>query len=265
MVKRTLWEGAGIGIELSKFGPSEKHPVHADRHSRITFVLSGQFWEVTDIGGVSVAEGDVLFKSRNVRHEDQFDDSGVRLASVVFRTDERCPLERCGLERLWTVKRSAEYLRSYVSILEASFANDGQAIEAAVADLLSFERDPRRSCARPPSWLKRLKLDLEAASLATINVARRARDAGVHPVHASRLFRQLFSVSITEHALYHCVRGAIAMFGRKPMDLSEIAVSAGFYDQSHMTRVFGRVTGKTPGRYRNLTAQAIARCEGDIG
>jgi len=38
--------------------------------------------------------------------------------------------------------------------------------------------------------------------------------------------------------------------------LSEIALAAGFYDQSHMTRVFRRVTGRTPGAHRTLLAAA---------
>jgi AraC family transcriptional regulator len=33
--------------------------------------------------------------------------------------------------------------------------------------------------------------------------------------------------------------------------LSEIALSAGFADQSHFTRVFRRATGLTPARFRD--------------
>jgi AraC family transcriptional regulator len=36
--------------------------------------------------------------------------------------------------------------------------------------------------------------------------------------------------------------------GRQP--LSEVALAAGFADQSHFTRVFRRLTGMTPGEYR---------------
>ena len=34
--------------------------------------------------------------------------------------------------------------------------------------------------------------------------------------------------------------------------IAAIATSLGFADQSHFSRVFARVTGMTPGRYRKL-------------
>ena len=34
------------------------------------------------------------------------------------------------------------------------------------------------------------------------------------------------------------------------LSLAEVAIDAGFADQSHLTRAFRRVTGVTPGQYR---------------
>jgi AraC-like DNA-binding protein len=39
--------------------------------------------------------------------------------------------------------------------------------------------------------------------------------------------------------------------------LSDVALAAGFYDQSHMTRVFRRMTGRTPGAHRAMFAAAL--------
>lgn len=263
MSKRTLWEGAGIGIEVATFGPKEWHRTHVDRYSRITLTLQGDFQEITRTGSASVAAGDMLFKSKTVQHEDRFGESGVTLVSVVFRSDDVCALQQGGLQRLWSVRRSARHLRSGIAILGASFANDHLTIQAEVADLLSSEADDALRFRRPPIWLSRLKRDLESESLSSVDVAQRARDAGAHPAHASRLFRRCFSSSITEHATYHCVRRAIGMLGRgrKRQTLSEIAVAAGFYDQSHMNRTFVRLAGRTPGRYRALVDQITARSE----
>jgi AraC-like DNA-binding protein len=38
------------------------------------------------------------------------------------------------------------------------------------------------------------------------------------------------------------------------IDLAEVALAAGFADQSHFTRVFKNVTGITPGVYRQMLA-----------
>jgi AraC family transcriptional regulator len=52
------------------------------------------------------------------------------------------------------------------------------------------------------------------------------------------------------------VRRAFAQLCQIDRPLSEVALGAGFYDQSHMTRVFRRVTGRTPGACRALLAGA---------
>jgi len=39
---------------------------------------------------------------------------------------------------------------------------------------------------------------------------------------------------------------------RQSTGLADIALDAGFADQSHFTRVFKQITGTTPGAYRSL-------------
>jgi AraC family transcriptional regulator len=48
------------------------------------------------------------------------------------------------------------------------------------------------------------------------------------------------------------VRRAIGPLAENMAPLSEVAVAAGFYDQSHMNRVFRRMVGRTPGEYRGV-------------
>jgi len=109
---------------------------------------------------------------------------------------------------------------------------------------------------KPPAWVKRLRQELEDLPLAKVSVAERARAAGAHPAQASRLFRRCFGVSITEHAHSQSIRRAVEPLACSDMPLSEVALKAGFYDQSHMTRVFRRILGRTPGAQRALMSAA---------
>lgn len=75
-------------------------------------------------------------------------------------------------------------------------------------------------------------------------------DAGLHPGHLCRAFRQFRGQSLGE-----CVRGLRVQFVcRRLVETEEplhaIALEAGFADQSHMTRTFKRMTGYPPGAYR---------------
>lgn len=61
-------------------------------------------------------------------------------------------------------------------------------------------------------------------------------------------------MTITEHAARQTVRRAIVALARGDRDLAAVAAGAGFYDQSHMNRVFLRLTRRTPGAHRALLA-----------
>ncbi|MEZ6023223.1 MAG: helix-turn-helix domain-containing protein [Hyphomonadaceae bacterium] len=146
--------------------------------------------------------------------------------------------------------------RHAAAILEAAGAGEARAVEAAANDLVAGSTTAELPTRDAPSWLGQLRDELEETSLADIDVGARARAAGAHPAHASRLFRRCFGASITEHAQAHSVRRAIGPLFDRSLPLSQVALSAGFCDQSHMNRVFRRVLGRTPGAQRALMAAA---------
>lgn len=68
--------------------------------------------------------------------------------------------------------------------------------------------------------------------------------------HFARRFKQ--STGKTPHAyvLQERLARAQALLRRTSTPLPDVAAQSGFSDQSHMNRVFGRLTGITPGQYR---------------
>jgi AraC family transcriptional regulator len=68
--------------------------------------------------------------------------------------------------------------------------------------------------------------------------------------HFARRFRQSTGTSPHEFVLRRRVEQAKTMLGRTSASLLDIATSCGFADQSHMTRVFNKYVGATPGQYR---------------
>lgn len=249
-MKRTLLATPSLRVELAAFAPRTHQARHRDACSRVSLVLHGAFSEEAAAGSARLAPGDVLFKSAAAAHEDRFSHSGAKLVSIVFGDDS---FELSGAPA-WRVRRDPAAMRCAWTAFEAAAANDDGSVIAAASDLLAGD-DEGAGMGQAPPWLTRLKTALEEDTLASIDIAAEARAAGVHPAHASRLFRRRFGVSITDCAQAHSVRRALAHMAQ-PLALSQIAVAAGFYDQSHMTRVFRRMTGLTPGAHRALLAAA---------
>ena len=72
----------------------------------------------------------------------------------------------------------------------------------------------------------------------------------VHPAHLSRVFRRTYGENLGQYLNRIRIRFATQKLSMSDAPLSDVALAAGFYDQSHLTRVFKKLTGTTPGHLR---------------
>jgi AraC family transcriptional regulator len=78
------------------------------------------------------------------------------------------------------------------------------------------------------------------------STAEVARRLDLHPAYVAHAYRYAAGEGIGEAARRRRVERASKMLRRTPMPLAEIAIAAGFCDQSHMSRCFAAVLGRTP-------------------
>ncbi len=83
-----------------------------------------------------------------------------------------------------------------------------------------------------------------------ITLAELASSVALSRFHFARRFRQTTGTSPHEFVLRSRVDRAATMLTRTDAPLLDIALTCGFADQSHLTRVFKKHRGTTPGRYR---------------
>jgi AraC-like DNA-binding protein/ligand-binding sensor protein len=77
-----------------------------------------------------------------------------------------------------------------------------------------------------------------------------ARHAGVSPGHLAAVMTERMGRSFTEMLLQMRVDRARDLLRTTDLSLSSIALECGFYDQSHLNKIFRKVIGKSPGAYR---------------
>lgn len=131
----------------------------------------------------------------------------------------------------------------------SSLALEGLALELiATAARLSSPNGLRSST--QPAWLRRIIEHLRDDFRADLPVHALAAEAGVHPTHLARVFRAHEGCSLGEFVRQRRIEWAAVQLATTPLPLSTVAQLAGFYDQSHFTRVFGARMGMSPGRYR---------------
>lgn len=119
---------------------------------------------------------------------------------------------------------------------------------------------PLRDAGPPPAWLLRVKSEIAASFTTRPMIQRLARRAGVHPDHLGRSFKLHFGLSVHDFVrrlrIQWCSWSLLAEADRP---LGDLAVAAGFSDQSHLTREYARIRGVTPGHDRERWRVAVER------
>lgn len=77
-----------------------------------------------------------------------------------------------------------------------------------------------------------------------------AQIAGYSPDHFTRLFKRAFLLSPYQYILRRRVERAKALLRDPRRSIVDVALASGFSSQAHLSALFKRSTGVTPGRYR---------------
>ncbi len=124
-------------------------------------------------------------------------------------------------------------------------------MESLLAEMLGHvARMQRENVDHPPAWLGRVVEKLRAEYSERLTLDELSVEAGVHPVHLSRVFRKFVREGIGERVHRLRIRAACEQMLTREMSMAEISLATGYADQSHFTRAFRRATGMTPVAFR---------------
>jgi AraC family transcriptional regulator len=144
----------------------------------------------------------------------------------------------------------------------ASGTLDHLALDELCGDMLDRVSSSRQFTEpAKPAWLRRTLDILRACYCEPLTLQQIAAQAGVHPIHLSRVFRKQYGCTMAEYLNRLRVQFACRALAKEWADLAQVASDSGFADQSHLGRVFKSLTGQTPGNFRSFyhsqTAQRL--------
>lgn len=125
-------------------------------------------------------------------------------------------------------------------------------VEGLVLEMLALTASGQAAEKGPPPWLSRVVDLLHSRFRQNLTLNEVAAEANVHPIHLSRVFRKFHGQAVGDYVHGLRVQFATRQLCRAEITLAEIALQAGFSDQSHFTRVFKQLTGRTPGEFRAI-------------
>ena len=234
-------------------------PAHSHELPFFALLLDGSYAERYGRCQSQYGPLTVMFRPAGVPHQDEIGPAGVRFFEIELRPVWKKSLAECatkpgssslelarddlgGGPLLWLT------LRLFREIVSA-VATDDLTIESLLSEILATAlRPPAR---KAPRWLARILDKLKSEYSRRFTLDELAAEAGVHPVHLSRVFRRSVGEGIGEYLHRLRIRAACEKMRLPDATLADLSFSAGFADQSHFTRTFRKVTGMTPAAFRS--------------
>jgi AraC-like DNA-binding protein len=151
-----------------------------------------------------------------------------------------------------SIVRNPELFRMFVDLFSKLEERGSQAekeseLVAAIEMLLRVQSVDPAPTAEPRS-VEKVRRYLRSHYSESISLSGLAEIVDLSPFHLVRVFRNQVGVPPHEYQTQVRVANAQRMLldGRS---IAEAAIETGFFDQSHLTRNFKRITGFTPGDY----------------
>ena len=230
-------------------------PAHTHDRPLFCVVLDGSYEEVNGGRTHQCTASTMLFHAAHEEHLERFGGAGGRSLIVEIepswygRVREVAPggvsTSACdgGALRLSGARLYREFLASDDS---SRLIIEGLLMEMA-GEFLRLRRPVE---GRPPRWLGDVRDFIHANFGRRLTLERIGRAANAHPVHVAQTFRRFHDCTIGEYLRRLRLEFACRELAGSRKAIAEIALAAGFSDQSHFNRAFRREVGMSPSQYR---------------
>lgn len=211
--------------ELATGGTIERHQ-HAAPYA--TILLTGSYEEAGDAGRVVACAGEVLLHVPFSCHRNRISATRTQVLDL--------PLPFNG--RRWPAR---------ATIADPDLlARLGERDPVAAVDCLLEQLAPLAMDEESP--VDRLAAALRSATPPAIGAW--ACGQGLSREHLSRQFRAVYGISAARYRVDNLAREAWFGIVNSDDSLAMVAADTGFADQAHMSRAVARLTGRTPGQWR---------------
>jgi AraC family transcriptional regulator len=247
-------ELSASALTATAYPPRLRLTPHAHTAAFLLFVRDGGFLERHGQRSERYDRFTCIYRPRYDEHANEFDEGGAVLTAIDLSPAWVARLREAGFagERF---RLRSPFVDQFADRLDAELsAPDSMSemiIESLATEVIVFaSRLAGKSDGGRNGWTERARRLIEEEFASPLSLAGIASAVGVHPVHLARQFRASQGCTVGEY-----IRRVRVGFARRELvmtdkPIAEIAFSAGFFDQSQLTKTFKRVTGRTPSAVR---------------
>lgn len=249
---------SGLTLTETLHAPGSSIQPHVHDAASICLTLTGQGVEVIDGRHIVMQPGGVIMRAPKIVHSDQY--GAVPLRGLMIELDRKW-LETC--RHFLSLFESYRHFPNgavpalALRIYRESRIKDTVApiiVEGLMLEMLGHaSRSLIKTPVRPPGWLMQARDLLHGRFNDSLNLVEIANFVGVHPTHLARTFKKHYRTTVGEYLRRLRLDWATHRLSETEDSITEIALAAGFYDQSHFSHLFKQHTGLTPAEFRALS------------
>ena len=251
----------GLEVAVLNADPHRIVERHSHDDAHFVFVLDGLYIS-SAVGAVPVSTGPALiFNPAGTTHRDRFEARDRVMTGCFLTLSIGSDMIDAALYDVGEITPRAVALTSVhahalahrLATVSSDRVDDVLQRESLALELLAAVSATRPARTRSaPRWLAVARQRLDDALGSDVRIADIAREAGVHPVHLARVFRECTGVTPGDYLRQRRLAHACALLRETRRTLSDISFTCGFVDQSHFCTTFRRAYRVTPGAYRLL-------------
>jgi len=235
--------------------------VHASPY--LYYVLSGASQETYEGGSRTATPRSVFFQPAGLEHENQWLAPGSCLhleldESMIARVKGSGADLSCCFE--FAPGLSTKLALQIHDEMNATDSASGLCLEGLVLELLAQMCRVRSAHpgGAPPMWLVRARDLVDSSFHENLSLQAIADAVGTHPAHLAKAFRKYYRCTVGDYVRQARIKAAQRLLCESLMSLGEIALGAGYSDQSHFCRSFGKACGVSPSEFRRMTSSRSA-------
>jgi AraC family transcriptional regulator len=248
-------------LRKTSYMPGNWSGKHFHENARFVFVLKGNFVEKYEGRERFCQPFTCIFRPPYEKHSETYN-AGVVCLSV--------DISPAWLKRLenYSIKLNASnaFLNRQMpskinKICSEMIVNDGVSSLAIDTLITEFAIETYKNLSVPkegkrPSWLKIAIEYIHENFASNLTLNEIASIADVHPVHLARVFKKVYRSTVADYIRELRIKSARQMLLKSDLPLAQIAFENGFTDQSHFTKIFKRLTDKTPAEFKSFHRNA---------
>ncbi len=234
-------------------------PRHSHKQALFCYVVQGNYTETYGRKTRECRSSALLFHPANETHAEYFHDSGGRSFIIEIAPEWLDRARECAA----VVDDSAEFHGGTHELLARRLYNEFTlmdsvsplVIEGLMLEMVGETARHKVNKAGinanlPPRWLQQARDLLHARFTERLTLAEVAHNVGVHPVHLAQAFHKSYQRTVGDYVRQLRIEYACHELAASDTPIVQIALAAGFCDQSHFTRTFKRLIGVAPSQYR---------------